>query len=120
MTDQKPKNESNTPQTPEEAANLRVKELQTALARLQSEIRTGQGKLANRDPTILKRLTHENEQLHFRINLLEAALLALCQDALVPKNAEDDAARLEILRQATLDYCRKKNVDPEIWKNLES
>lgn len=121
MTDPKAPDKAagHTP-TPEDYASLRVKELQATLTLLQTALRTSQGKLANRDPTALQRLTYENENLTARIRLLEAALLALAAEAHQPKTSEEEKTRLNLLRHAALDYCKKTNVDPELWKNLES
>lgn len=106
--------------TPEAQASARIKDLQAAVAALQKDCRTLEGLLANRNPQALERLNQENEKLRARAFALETALGALMIDSLKPRLAEEEKAQFEILRQATVEYCKKANVDPEIWKNLVS
>lgn len=107
-------------QTPESAANSRIKDLQARIIALQMEVRTMQGRFANRDPKLLRLLKKENADLKARILLLEKAFYGLMLDALEPRNSEEENIRYGILREATVEYCKNTNVDPEIWKNLAS
>ncbi|MCM2277799.1 MAG: hypothetical protein NDJ89_06955 [Oligoflexia bacterium] len=136
MSEKKPpKTASNTPATPAPAAasatptsfptpeaevNHRIKELQAQVVTLQKEIRMTQGRFANRSPEIQKALEKENQDLRLRLSALEKALLAIHLDAHLPRRLEEEKTQYEALRLAIVEYCKKTNIDPEIWKNLVS
>jgi hypothetical protein len=106
--------------SPEAAANARIKDLQARIIALQTEVKMLQGRFSNRDPRLLRLIKAENAELGARAQLLEKALQGLMLDALEPRNAEEEATRYSILREATVELCKNTNVDPEIWKSLAS
>ena len=106
--------------TPESEATARINSLQKTLTTLKQELHTIQGKLANRDPGLVQRLIKENEQLKSRITVLRKALYAIMVDADKPRQMEEADLKLEVLRRAAIEFFKKENVAPEIWKNIES
>lgn len=106
--------------SPEAEANARIKEIQARIVALQSEIRTVQGRYTNRDPVLARSLAKENELHRARLALLGKALFGLMLDSFKPRQAQEEQQQYEILRQSAVEYCKKANVDPEIWKSLVS
>lgn len=123
MSEQNPKTATAAPAhsaSPEAECSARIKEIQARIVALQSEIRMIQGRYANRDPALARTLAKENELHHARLVLLQKALFGLMMDSYKPRQAQEEQQQYEILRRSTVEYCKKANVDPEIWKNLES
>jgi phage host-nuclease inhibitor protein Gam len=86
---------------------------------LEKEVKILQGRLNNRDPKISARLKGENLGLNKRISLLHKALWGLISETQLPKQDEDARTQFDVLRKTVVDYCKKNNIDQEIWKNLE-
>lgn len=97
----------------------RIAALEEALAPLEKDIRTLEGRVANRKPEILVSLKNENTAMRTRLARLEKALLALLLESLNPMNLEDARTSLDALRFSALDFCKLSNIDPDLWKNLE-
>ncbi len=101
-----------------EAAPNKIQELKGHIKSLQSEVKTLAGKIANRNPATAAKVKQENEKLIARVGNLQKALYALTLESQAPTIPSDDDLRTEIIRQATLSYCKKANVDQSIWKNI--
>ncbi len=86
---------------------------------LEKEVKILQGRLNNRDPKASSTLKKENQELAQRMVQLQKALLGLVNETQKPKQEEDAKTQLEVLRKTVVDYCKKNNIDQEIWKNLE-
>ena len=110
----------NKPALPESAANARLDDLQTKVAVIRKELRTLQGRISNRDPAKVESLKDENQELSKRIKLMEKALFGLIDESLRPRQGEDLRTQYEVRRQAAVEYCKKANLDPEIWKSIVS
>lgn len=108
------------PPNPEAEATARVNALQDTVKALEIEVRILQGKTANRDPRAFKELARENTALQERVVRLQKALYGLLSESSQPRTNEDYKNRVEILRRSALDYCKKLNVNPELWKSIES
>ncbi|MCM2323673.1 MAG: hypothetical protein NDJ90_10475 [Oligoflexia bacterium] len=106
--------------TPEAEANARIKDLQGQIVTLQKDVRMTEGRFTNRSPEAMKTLEKENQELRARLTLLEKALLAIANDSYRPRRLEEEKIQYEALRLAAVEFCKKANVDPEIWKNLVS
>jgi hypothetical protein len=106
--------------SPEEEASERIAKLQVDVVAVEREIKTLEGKLANRNPAALGEVRTANAALEKRLTALKLALYSLLIDSLKPRFNEDLHLQLECLRQATIEFCQKANVDPEIWKNIAS
>ncbi len=106
--------------TPESEAKERIKMLQDSVKALQGEIRTLSGRLANRDPVLIASLQADNKVLRERLGRMEKALAGLLTESLAPKQQDDIKLQLEVLRLATVEYCKKANITPELWKSIES
>ena len=108
------------PVTPESEASARIAHLQTAVDALKAEVKTLKGKLANRDPVLQHKLKSENEALTTRLKLLKKALFGIMMDSYKPRLTDEAEIKYEVLRRAAVDYFKKANIAPEIWKNIES
>jgi hypothetical protein len=86
---------------------------------MEKEVKILQGRLNNRDPKISATLKKENLELNKRISLLQKALWGLVSETQLPKQDEDAKTQFEVLRKTVVDFCKKNNIDQEIWKNLE-
>jgi len=106
--------------SPEAEAATRIKELETKLTALNAEIKVLHGKLSNRDPLIAHKLKKENEALAIRIAKLEQALYALLADSFKPRQPDESNLQYEVIRRAAVEFFKKANVAPELWKNIES
>ncbi|OFZ19609.1 MAG: hypothetical protein A2X94_17360 [Bdellovibrionales bacterium GWB1_55_8] len=115
-----PKTQHKAVSTPESEASARIADLQTRLSALKLEIRTATGRLTNADPKAVSLLEKENETLRSRETALRKALYGLMMDADKPRQMDEAEQALEILRRAAVEYFKKANVAPEIWKNIES
>jgi hypothetical protein len=104
--------------TPEAAVRGRIEALQKEVDALSNDLRTVQGKLANRDPVLIAQIHRENAELKTRLGGLQKALYALLTEMMTPSQPDDLSLRYEVLRRAAIDYFKKANVDPEIWKNI--
>lgn len=104
----------------ENELNAKINELQAQAATLVGELRIYEGRIANRNPALAAKLKTENLVLTKRIAALEKALLAISLDVLKPRINDDAKLQYEILRQAAVEFCKKTNTDPEIWKNIAS
>lgn len=103
-----------------QGAQARIDELQLQIGLLNKEIHTINGKISNRDEDFVANLQKENTKLKLRLVDLEKALRALLADAYKGRQSDELRLKLEILRQSAIGYFKKNNVDPEIWKNIES
>ncbi|MGK5089959.1 hypothetical protein WDW86_20605 [Bdellovibrionota bacterium FG-2] len=101
-----------------ETAPNKIQELKAQVQTLQREVKTLTGKIANRNPATATKVKQENEKLIARVGNLQKALYALTLESQSPSAPAEDDLRTEILRQATLQYCKKANVDQSIWKNI--
>lgn len=106
--------------TPESEAAARINDLQARLASLKQEIKTIQGRMANRNPQMILATQKENDLLKARIEKLKSALFTLVMDSYKPRSPDEAELNYENLRRASVDYFKKANIAPEIWKNIES
>jgi hypothetical protein len=104
--------------TPEAEANARINVLQEHVTRLEAEVKTLDGRLHNRNPAVAEALRKENEALRERVSALIRALNTLVGESLLPRHPEDQKVQLEALRHAAIEFCKKENINPEIWKNI--
>ena len=105
---------------PEAELNQRIAELQAKVTALKQEVLTLQGKAANRDPKLIAQLKQENAELAKRFELVKKSLFAIIAESYQPRTAEEAKLEYEALRNATVDYCKRAKIDPEIWKSIAS
>ncbi len=120
MAEQAPSKKEEKPRepSPEEQAHARITELEKQVKALELELRTAQGRLLNRDPALFQKLKAENKELKERKAKLEKALFALVSESFQAPRSEELKIQLEVLRLAAVDFCKKANIDPEIWKSI--
>jgi hypothetical protein len=106
--------------TAESEAKERVEALTQKVAQLESEVRTLEGRAANRDPRVVAAVKRENETLKKRIEALEQALYGLLAERASPHSPEELKQKTEILQQTAAEYCKKNSIDQSLWKNLVS
>jgi hypothetical protein len=106
--------------SPEGDLNLRITELQAQNALLLQEIVTLEGKINNRDPLLLEKTKKENETMKQRFQILKKTLFAIISESYQPRTAEEAKLQYEVLRKATVEYCKKAKIGQEIWKSIES
>jgi predicted oxidoreductase len=116
-----PNNDSDTPAEAisQEELKSNTQSLQEQATALEGEVRILEARISNRDPVVLSELREENLKLKQRMNRLQYSLFALLTEALRPKTAGDLRLQLDVLRQGTIDYCKKQNISNEIWRNIE-
>lgn len=105
---------------PEDAAKTRIEEAQKEIRALKQEIVNMNGKIMNLDPQVAQKLQTKNDELRGRRDALIKALFALHGDAVTGRSPEEEQIRSEVLRLAAVEYFKKANVDPQLWKSLES
>lgn len=109
-----------TPPTPEAEANQRIADLQTRLKALQQEVISMEGKVLNRDPVKIEALKKENEALGKSFILLKKSVFVIISESHQPRIMDELKLQYEILRRATIEYCTKAKIDPELWKSIAS
>jgi hypothetical protein len=105
---------------PASALQSRIAELEKTLATTRQEVRTLEGKLANRNPRIIDGLKKENEELSKRFEVLKNVLFAMISESYLARNADEFKLQYEVLKQAALEYFKTSNTDPELWKSIAS
>ncbi len=98
----------------------KVAALTEQLKQLETETRTIEGRLKNRDPRLTQQLTRENAELQKRLVLLQKTLYAVISDAVKPRTASDFQQKHKVLQQAAIDFFKQAQIDQELWKNIES
>jgi hypothetical protein len=98
----------------------RVAELEKNLATTLQEVRTLEGKLANRNPKLIEALKKENDELEKRFQVLKNVLFAMISESYLARNADEFKLQYEVLKQAALEYFKVSNTDPELWKSIAS
>ena len=98
----------------------RISELQRNFDNLGQEVAHLKGQLLNLDPLLTTRLQRKNGELQERKTSLEKALFMLLTDLAKSRTQEEERIRGEMLRQAAVEHFTKLNIDPQLWKNLES
>ena len=81
-------------------------------------LRTMEGRFKNRDPALIKPLQGENTELSTRLALVEKAFLALLLETTRPRGMEEMKNTLDILKSSAVEYFRKANINPDLWKNI--
>jgi hypothetical protein len=114
------KNPSPAVPTPLSSVQSRVGELEKTLATTLQEVRSLEGKIANRDPKTIEALKKENDALSRRFDLLKNVLFAMIAESYLARNADEFKLQYEVLKQAALEYFKTSNTDPELWKSIAS
>ena len=104
--------------SPETQAAARVSELTKQVTQAEQEIRIMHGKFTNRSPARVQELKTENAAAKKRVETLQKALFGLLMEGFEPRQADDFNLKFESLRQATIEFCKQSNIDPEIWKKI--
>jgi predicted nuclease with TOPRIM domain len=104
--------------TLEAEVTARINALQETVKVLEGEIRTLTGRFANRNPALLAPLKKENTELTERLEKLEKCHLGLLLETTKPRQNDEFKTMTEVLRLAAIEYFRKANINPEIWKNI--
>lgn len=99
---------------------ITVESLRDDVATLKREIRSLEGLLQNRDPKVIAAFKAENDLLRTRVAKLQKALVLILVDAQRPRSAEDANSTYTCIQQSSLKYLQKLEMDPEIWKRIES
>lgn len=121
MTDAKVPPSTATPSAPAPLGiQGRIAELEKTLATTLQEVRTLEGKLANRDPALIATLKKGNDELEKRFNVLKNVLFAMINESYLARNADEFKLQYEVLKQAALEYFKTSNTDPELWKSIAS
>jgi hypothetical protein len=123
MTEQKkPAEAAPTPAQPDPTAEARnrIEGLKGEIAKTRQELIHLRGLILNRDPALAKKLEKENEDFALRVRALEQCLHGLIAEAMSPKSADEDKTRYDVIRLAAIEHFKKTNVNPELWKSLES
>ncbi len=118
QTEEQPKKKKK--KDPVEQALERTEELRTTLKALENETITLDGKLKNRNPALAKQIANENEIMKKRIENMNKAYQAILLEGLQVTEKQFLEFHYEDLKQATIEYCKKANVDLKIWKELAS
>ncbi len=103
-------------QTPES----RIAVLTEQLKQLQNDIRTLEGRIANRDPKLTQVLEAENRDLLKKLAVLEKTLFAVLVDAELPRTSSEFQQRYKVLQQSAVEFFKHAQIDNELWKNIES
>lgn len=115
-----PQPAANLKLSPEAETNQRITGLKAQIADLEKDVRMLTGKVANRDPAVARAIGRENTELEGRLDLLEKALFSVISESYLPRNSGDFQQKYEAIQDAAVEYLKKKNVDPELWKNIVS
>jgi hypothetical protein len=99
-------------------SQARVNLLRAQVVLLEKELHTIQGKLDNRDPVAARKLSKENSELRARVVRLEKALSGLIADGFLAREPADQKLKNDVLQQAAVEFFKKANLDPELWKNI--
>jgi hypothetical protein len=105
---------------PEPDPSRRIELLQEQLAKAEAEAKTLEGRLSNRNPGIVQAIQAENDLLRQRSRNLRKAIFLLIEESLGPSQPAEAKLRTEALRAAGAEYCKKNNINPDLWKNIES
>jgi hypothetical protein len=108
------------PPDPAVEAKTRIDSLKANVNTTRQELIHLRGLILNRDPELAKKLEKENQDLAARVRDLEKCLHGLLQEAMSPRNDGEEKTRYEVIRSAAIEHLKKTNVNPDLWKSLES
>lgn len=108
------------PPDPAAEAKARIDALKSDVAKIRQELIHLRGLILNRDPELAKKLEKENLDLTGRVRDLEKCLYGLLQESTSPRNGDEEKSRYEVIRNAAIEHFKKTNVNPDLWKSLES
>lgn len=123
MTDEKKPAEAAAappPPDPIAEARARIDGMKADATKLRQELIHLRGLILNRDPELAKKLEKENEDYALRVRALEQCLHGLLAESMSPKNTDEDKTRYDVIRLAAIEHFKKTNVNPDLWKSLES
>lgn len=95
-------------------------ELKQQILALEHENKSLSGKLANSSPDMLARLKTLNAELRQRLSQVEQELASALSRRKIPLDAAGVSDKLHVIKAQTLAFCAEHQIDPGLWKNLES
>lgn len=98
----------------------KVTQLETQLKSLENEIKIINGKLKNRSVSRISELEPENQKLREELKQQQRILLGVLIDNFRPNQASDEKIQFENYKLGTLEYMKKLEIEPDLWKNIES
>lgn len=127
MSDQKPKAAEKSPAAPAAEQKPAAKtdleeraELQTGILALERENKSLEGQLGSTSPEKLAELQALNKELKENLIRVEKELAAELLLRKMPLDAAGISDKLQVLKSEVLAYCADRQLDPGLWKNLES
>lgn len=76
--------------------------------------------IENSSPEHLVELKAKNKELKSALLQTEKDLTILILDLKTPSDAVSAAGKFQVLKEAVLGYCEERQLDPILWKKLES
>jgi hypothetical protein len=104
----------------ESGTTTNIGELEAKIKTLEQEIIILEGKIGNRNPQQLEKVKRENAELKQRFQLLKKALFVIINESYQPRTIQEADLHYDVLRRATVEYCKKAKIDQELWKSIES
>jgi hypothetical protein len=104
----------------EKQADTRLRELKDRCTALESEIRITEGRTRLSSPALVQSARTDTERLRKRLRTLTQAFWLALRDAQSPRDSDAAKIRSESLRQNSVDFFGKLNLNADLWKNIAS
>lgn len=96
------------------------KKIRDAIVNLERENKSLSGQLQSFSPASLEELKKQNAELKATLVQIEKDLAAELVKRKNPLDAAGISDKLQVLKASVLAYCTDRQLDPAIWKKLES
>ncbi|MEW6055637.1 MAG: hypothetical protein AB1540_03410 [Bdellovibrionota bacterium] len=113
-------NETPKPQPTAEASEKTDEEIEAAIRALEQENKTLQGLLANSSAETLNELKSKNVEFKTALSAIEKQIIQDLLTRKIPFDATSISDRLQVLKAEVLAHCADRELDPALWKKLES
>lgn len=96
------------------------KKVRDSILALERENKSLSGQLESFSPAALEELKKQNAELKAALLQVEKDLAAELAKRKIPLDAAGISDKLQVLKASALAFCTDRQLDPAIWKKLES
>ena len=95
-------------------------ELERVVTEMERQNRTLEGLITTCTPENLAKLKAANTELKAKLAESVKELKVLLVELKIPSDAGTLNDETNVLKKTVVAFCEQNNIDPELWKNLES
>jgi len=111
---------NNNGNTPSKKSDQQKLALVKQISELEHQNKTLRSLIENSSPQHLVELKAKNKELKSSLLQTEKDLTLLILDLKTPSDAVSMSEKFQVLKAAVLGYCEERQLDPILWKKLES